>query len=111
MCAQSKKAAAKANSVLGQLRRTIKQWDLKTLKTLYTAFVRPHLEYASALCSPYRQKNIKILEQVQKRATKPAYEIRHLPYLERLKIQGLTTLKHRRERRDAIQFFKIELTI
>ena len=105
--AQSKKAAAKANSVLGQLKRSIIKFDKFTLKTLYTSIVRPHLEYASSAWSPYRSKDIKILETVQRRATKLVPELRNLPYEKRLTELGLTTLKERRERGDAIQYFKI----
>ena len=37
----------KANRILGQLKRTFKFWTVNTFKTLYTAFIRPHLEYAA----------------------------------------------------------------
>jgi ribonucleases P/MRP protein subunit RPP40 len=105
--AQSKKAAAKANSVLGQLKRSIIKFDKFTLKTLYTAIVRPHLEYASSAWSPYRSKDIKMLETIQRRATKLVPELRNKPYEKRLMELGLTTLKDRRERGDAIQYYKI----
>ena len=104
---QAKKAAARANSVLGQLKRSIIKWDNETLKTLYKTAVRPHLEYASSAWAPYRNKDIKMLEVVQKRATKLVPELRNLPYEKRLQKLGLTTLEARRERGDAIQYFKI----
>jgi hypothetical protein len=100
-------AAAKANSMLGQLKRSISYWDKQKLKLLYTSYVRPHLEYASPVCCPYLSKDIKILEAVQKRATKLVPELRNLTYTDRLKELGLTTLEIRRQRGDAIQFFKL----
>ena len=67
---QVKKAANKANSMLGMLKRTFTYWSCDSLKILYTIFVRPHLEYAASVWSPYLSKYIKIMEVVQRRATK-----------------------------------------
>jgi len=47
------------------------------------------------------KRDIEIIEQVQKRATK------HLPYTERLKQLTPTTLKYRRLRKDMVEIFKI----
>jgi len=60
----------KATAILGQLKRTFKFWTIATCRTLYCAFVRPHLEYAAAVWFPYSKKDIKILETVQCRASK-----------------------------------------
>ena len=53
--------ANKANKVLGMLLRTFEYRDLDLIKSLYTTFVRPHLEFAVS---------VDILEKVQRRATK-----------------------------------------
>ena len=92
-------------TVLGRLKRTFTYWTEEPTKPLYTTFVGSHLEYASSAWNPYRAKDIKIIEQVQRRATKLA-NLRTLSYSDRLAKLGLTTLKLRRERGDAIQFFK-----
>ena len=42
---QSNHAALIANFMLGKLKRSFKNWNKFTFKTLYTAYVRPHLEY------------------------------------------------------------------
>jgi hypothetical protein len=93
--------------MLGQLKRSINHWDIHKLRSLYIAYVRPHLEYASPVSCPYLVKDIKILEQVQKRATKLVPGLRNLSYPYRLIGLNLTTLETRRERGDAIQFFKL----
>ena len=43
---QCAKAAKKANSVLGQLTRAVSYRDKDTFISLYSTYVRPHLEYA-----------------------------------------------------------------
>ena len=99
---QSKHAAAK---VLGQLKRTFKYWTPTTFKTLFTAYVRPHLEYAAPAWSPYRKNDIKVLEAVQRRASKLAPSLKHLNYPDRLNCLNLPTLEERRIRSDLIKFF------
>ena len=48
-----------------------------------------------------------MIENILRRATKLALNLKKLFYKERLEKLGLTTLKMRRERRDTIQYFKI----
>ena len=76
-------------------------------KLLYVSLVRPHLEYASAVWSPYLKGDVSALEKVQERATRIPTALRHLPYEERLKAWGLTTLEVRRARGDLIQLYKL----
>ena len=75
--------------------------------TLYKSLVRPTLEYATVIWSPWLKKDIVAIEQVQRRATKLVREIAELSYEQRLKHLGLPTLMYRRERQDVIQLFKI----
>ena len=97
---------AKACQILGKLKRTFRYWDSMTFKTLYSAYVRPHLEYCAPVWSPYRRKDISIIEKVQRRATKLVPYLKNLCYNERLIALNLTTLEERRIRGDLIQFFK-----
>jgi hypothetical protein len=96
----------KANRILGQLKRTFKYWTMPSFKTLYTAFVRPHLEYASQVWSPSKKKTIKQIEKIQRRATKLVPSLKDLDYHSRLSMLNLTTLEVRRKRGDLIQFYK-----
>ena len=63
----------------GVLRRTMEYMDCKTFKLLYTALVRPHLEYANQIWCPYLKKHIEAIENVQRRASKQISGYHHYP--------------------------------
>ena len=48
----------KANSVMGLIRRTMEYMDNDLFKTLFTALVRPHLEYANQVWCPHLVKHV-----------------------------------------------------
>ena len=100
-------AAAKANRVLGLIRKTFSYVSKESFLTLYKTYVRPHLEYCVQVWSPYLKKDIDVLEKVQRRATKIVPELAHLSYEDRLKELKLTTLEDRRIRGDLIEVYKI----
>ena len=100
-------AATRANLKLGKFKKTFQCRNLGLWKTLYTTYIRPHLEFAFQAWSPYLIDDINRLEQVQHRATKLITSIKHKPYEERLSILGITTLANRRVRGDLDQQFKI----
>ena len=50
--------ANKASRVMGQIRRSFSFLNKDTFVKLYKAFIRPFLEYALALWSPYRENPI-----------------------------------------------------
>ena len=104
---QCRIAASKGNQVLGMIRRNISYKDKSLIVPLYTAIVRPHLEYCIQAWSPYLRKDIDMLDKIQRRATKLIPGLRDLRYEERLKECGLTTLETRRLRGDQIEVFKI----
>ena len=101
-----KSIVAKANRMLGLIKISFACLDKPMFLNLYLVLVRPHLEYCVQVWSPYKQKYIKLLERVQRRATKLVPELRNLEYAERLKRLGLTTLEERRVRGDMIQTYK-----
>ena len=96
----------KANSIVGLIRRNFSYLDGLLFKKLFTTFVRPHLEYCQAVWSPYLKKHKRLLESVQRRATKLVDGLHQLSYSERLKKLDLPSLVYRRARGDMIEVFK-----
>lgn len=97
----------KANSICGAIRRSFEYLDCNTFKQLFTALVRPHVEYANTVWSPYKKKDINMLENVQRRATKLVPGLSNMSYKERLIELKLPSLSYRRLRGDMIETFKI----
>ena len=64
--------AAKANKMVGLVRRSFKTKSPEVMKTIYNAYVRPVIEYASPVWNPVYKNQIKTLESVQRRFWKRA---------------------------------------
>jgi len=94
---QCVKAASTAYKIFGMLKKAFVSRTLFIWKTLYTTYIRPHLEFAIAAWNHYQKKDINILERVQRRVTKIITSINHLKYPERCKSSGLTTLVRRHD--------------
>ena len=99
-------AIKKANGKLGMIKRAFVYLDNEMLVPLYTALVRPHLEYGNVVWSPSLQQHIKALEAVQHRATRLIPNLCDLPYEERLKKLKLPSLAYRRMRGDMVEVYK-----
>ena len=100
-------AAKKANSTLGRMARSVTYRDKVVWISLYKTYVRPILEYCVQAWRPWLAKDIKVLEDVQRRAVRQVRGLKSLTYEEKLKELDLFSLEHRRERGDAIQAWKI----
>ena len=96
----------KARRTLGIIHRSFEFLDRSMFLTLYKSLVRPVLEYGSSVWSPYLKRDIKKLEDIQRRATKMVPCVASLPYEERMRELGLVSLEYRRDRADLIQIYK-----
>ena len=101
------KIVKRAEGVLASLNRAFVSRSPDVYIKLFTALVRPHLEFASPVWNPHLVKNIDKLESVQRRVTRRVSRIRHLPYPNRLAELNLDSLKLRRLSSDLTHLYKI----
>ena len=90
----------KANMVLGIIKRSIGTNSQDAFSQLYKSLVRPILEYAAPVWSPYLIKDIVALEKAQQKRGEMSYE-------QSCSLLKWQTLERRRESLSLVQCYKI----
>ena len=100
------KVTSTANRLLGILRRNFTYINITNFNYLYKGLIRPIIEYAAQVYNPIFQREVTLLENIQRRATKMVIGFKEKSYKERLEMLKLPTLIYRRARGDLIQVYK-----
>ena len=97
----------KTSQILAFLKRIFGRFTRQTLPRIINTYIRPTMEYAIQVWSPWLQKDILLLQRIYHRATKLVIGLHSKPYENRLASLNLFDFCYRRIRGDLILTYNI----
>jgi len=85
--------AQKADCILGCIKSSMASRSREVILALYSALMKPHMEYRVQIWGSQHNNDIDLLEQVHRRATKMIRGLEQLCYEESLRELGLFSLE------------------
>ncbi|KAF4796588.1 hypothetical protein TURU_083014 [Turdus rufiventris] len=99
-------AVKKSICILGCIKSSVTSTSKEVILSLYSALVRPHLDYCVPDWEPQHKKDVDMLEEVQKGVIKLTPGLEHISYEDRLREMGQFSLENRRLRGYLITVFQ-----
>ena len=96
----------KANSLVFLLSKVFAKSHFSVVSKFYRTYIRPILEFANSVWAPIFQKDVLLLESVQRKASRIPFGRTRPKYKDRLSMMQLPTLSDRRKRGDLIVTFQ-----
>ena len=97
----------KARRLVGLMLHSFSSRSASVILPVYKTMIRPILEYASSVWSPYLLKQIKQLKSIQRYVTKRVHGCFSFTYSQRLSALQLSSLLDRRAYFDLLEVYKI----
>ncbi|KAA3674301.1 uncharacterized protein DEA37_0002849 [Paragonimus westermani] len=97
----------RTSKILALLKRIFGRFTRQTLPSILNTYIRPTMEYAVQVWSPWLQKDIVLLQRIYHRATKLVTGLQSKPYEERIESLKLFDFCYRRIRGDLILTYNI----
>ncbi|KAJ7400136.1 hypothetical protein BTVI_107957 [Pitangus sulphuratus] len=99
-------AAQKAKCIPGRIKSSVANRLREVILPLYSALLRPYLEYSVQLWGCQHKKVVDLMERVQSRDKKMIRGLEHLSCEDRLRELGLFILEKRKLQRDLVAAFQ-----
>ncbi|XP_047146168.2 uncharacterized protein LOC124819033 [Hydra vulgaris] len=96
----------RAMQMLFLIKRSFSYLNSFCFKRLFSALVRPYLEYCGSLYNPRLLKDKRQVENILRRASKSVHGLKSLTYHQRLLKINMTTIRYRLIRGDLINVYK-----
>ena len=96
----------KASRVAGAIRHVFRCRRRELMWVAFQLYLLPILIYSSPIWNPTLQRDINLLEFVQRRFTKQIIGIKELPYSDRLKSLGVLSIRNLRTYADMVTIYK-----